>query len=325
MNKLSPALTCAALAGFIASASAQDWPTRPVTLVVPYAAGGPSDVLARLVAARMSELLGRQLIIENVGGAGGVTGVARVAKAAPDGYQIVLGDNGTFAANQALYKRAPYNSAFDFAPIGLVFTGTRELVVRKDFPANSLPEFVAYAKANQGKLQYGTGGVGSPPYLACLMLNTALGITTTHIPYRGTAPAMQDLIGGRLDYLCEATPTALPQIQEAKVKAVAHLSLIRTSVLPDLATAHEQGLTDFDADNWAGLFAPKGTPGEIIRRLNYALGETLDSSTLRGRFEALGAGLPPGARRSPGYLAKFVLAEIERWAVPIKASGVSMD
>ena len=318
-------LAAACIATLASGALAQDWPSRPITLVVPYAAGGPTDVLARILAPRLSELLGRQLIIENIGGAGGMTGVVRVAKAAADGYQIVLGDNGTFAANQTLYKNPPYNVATDFAAIGLAFTGTRELVVRKDLPVDTLAEFIAYAKANAGKIQYGTGGVGSPPYLACLMLNTTIGINPMHIPYRGTGPALQDLIAGRLDYLCEATPTALPQIQEGRIKAIAHLSSSRTPVLPNLATAHEQGLADFSVDGWAGIFVRKGTPGPIVQRLKRALDDALNSPTLRARFDELGAGIPGPSARGPEYLARFVATEIEKWAVPIRASGLLME
>ena len=205
-----------ALAG---NATAQDWPTRPLTFVVPYAAGGSVDGNGRTMAQRMGEILGQQVVIENVGGAGGMTGSLRVARAPPDGYQMVIGNLGSHGVNQTLYKRPLYNSMTDFTPVGLVNQGLYVLLVRKDFPANTLPEFIAYAKANQAKLQYGSGGAGSTTHMVCILLNMALGIKTTHIPYRGTGPALQDLAGGRLDYECEPVPSALPLIQGATRQA----------------------------------------------------------------------------------------------------------
>jgi len=294
-------------------------------MVVPFAAGGPSDVASRILAQYLSESLRQQVIVENVGGAGGVTGSARVAKAAPDGYQLVMGNSGTHAYNQALYKKPSYNAATDFAPVGLAYLSSKVLVVRKDLPVNTLQEFIDYTKQNQRKMQFGSAGSGSTSHISCLLLNAALGVDVVHVPYRGAAPVMQDLIGGRLDYMCDSTSTVLPQVQDKTIKALAVLAPKRTSALPDLATADEQGLTGFDVDLWSGLFFPKGTPETIVRRLNQALNKALDSPVLQKRFEALGLVVPAPEKRSSSYLASLVPAEIDKWAGPIKASGVSMD
>ena len=303
----------------------QDWPTRPVTMVVPFAAGGPADTVGRILASSLSELLGQQVIIENVGGSGGMTGSARVAKAAPDGYQFVLGNVGTHAANQTFYKTPLYNAATDFAPVMLIAQTPLVLLARKDLPANNLKEFIAYAKANQASMQYGSGGAGSASHLACVLLNAAIGINVTHVPYRGAAPAMQDLIAGRIDYQCPDTPIAIPQIQSKMVKAIAILTRDRSPSLPSQASAHEQGLTNFDASNWFASFFPKGTSAAIVDRLHAATLATINTLAVQTRMREIGADLVAGELSSPDYLQKFVEAEIEKWAGPIKASGVSMD
>src|SRR5262249_10918918 len=194
-------------------ALSQDWPTRPVTMVVPFAAGGPADTVGRILVPGISELLGQQVIIENVGGSGGMTGSSRVAKAAPDGYQFVLGNVGTHAANQTFYRTPLYNAATDFAPVMLIAQTPLVLLARRDLPANNLQEFIAYARVNQASMQYGSGGAGSASHLACVLLNAAIGINVTHVPYRGAAPAMQDLIAGRIDYQCPDTPIAIPRFR----------------------------------------------------------------------------------------------------------------
>jgi tripartite-type tricarboxylate transporter receptor subunit TctC len=319
------AVALAASLHCVGPALPQDWPTRPVTMVVTFAAGGPNDVVARILASRMSEVLGQQIIVENVGGAGGMTGSYRVAKAPPDGYQFVYGNLGTHAQNQTLYKKPLYNSATDFAPVGLFSTSTKPLIVRNGLPADTLPEFIAYAKTNQTKMQYGSAGGGSATHIACVLFNSVIGVNVAHIPYRGSTLAMQDLIAGRIDYMCDAIQTALPQIQANTVKAIALLSPSRASVLPNLPTAREQGLADFDVDSWAGFFLPKGTPDVIVRRLNKAMSDALDTRAVRERLDSLGVSVVPPERRSPEYLAKFVPAEIEKWAGPIRAAGISAD
>ena len=313
------------LCALSASAGAQDWPTRPLTLVVPYAAGGSVDGNGRTMAQRMGEILGQQVVVENVGGAGGMTGSLRVSRAPPDGYQMVIGNLGSHGVNQTLYKRPLYNTVTDFVPVGLVNQGLFVLLVRKDFPATTLSEFTAYAKANQDKLQFGSGGAGSTTHMVCVLLNMALGITTTHIPYRGTGPALQDLVGGRTDYQCEPVPTALPIIQGNGARPLALLARKRADVLPQIATAHEQGLKDFEVLSWNALFLPKGTPDPIVRRLNAAMSQALDTPWVRERLEKLGLEVPEPAQRTPEYLARFVDSEIKKWAAPIRASGVSVE
>ena len=306
------------------SALSQDWPTRPITMVIPFAAGGPLDALGRILAPRLGEILGQQVVVENVTGAGGMIGANRVAKSA-DSHTFLLGHTGTIAYNQSLYRRPAYNSITEFAPVSLTTEGSYVLITRKDLPPNNLAEFIAYAKANQGKLQYGSGGAGSNSHIACVMLNMAIGTSITHIPYRGAGPAMQDLMGGRIDFTCEPFTTAIAQIQANTVKPIAALSPARSPVLPQIATAHEQGLIGFDVDTWNALLLPKGTPVAIVLRLAKAASETIDTPSVRQRLEALSQRIVAPERRGPEYLATFIPREIERWAAPIKASGVVVD
>jgi tripartite-type tricarboxylate transporter receptor subunit TctC len=325
MTSAKALLAACALAGAVPAASAQDWPTRPITLVVPFAAGGPTDVLGRVRAQRMDEFIGQQIVVENVVGAGGTTGASRVAKAAPDGHHALLGNIATHAYSQTLYKKPPYDAAGDFAPVGLVAGGPWVLVVRKDLPVTTLPEFVAYAKANQAKMHYGSAGVGSGTHITCVLLNMAMGTSITHVPYRGSGPAMQDLVGGRIDFLCDVISTAVPQIAAKSVKPIATLGESRSAVLPDVATAGEQGLAEFDGNGWNALFFPKGTPGEIVRRLSRAASDAQDTPWVRERLEQLGLRVPPSQQRTPEFLANFIPREVAKWAAPIRASGASVD
>jgi tripartite-type tricarboxylate transporter receptor subunit TctC len=238
------------LALLAAPVGAQDWPTRPMTMVVPFAAGGPVDVLGRILAQHLGEVAGKQVIVENVTGAGGMTGSLRVSQGEPDGHLFVLGSIGTHALNQTLYKKPLYNAATDFAPVALIADVPLVLIVRKDFPADDLKGFIAYAKANHASMQYGSGGTGTSAHIGCVLLNQAMGVDVTHIPYRGGGPAMADLMAGRVDYVCNIASTAVPAIEAKTVKAMATLSRERTPVLPELATAHEQGLPNFDAYTW---------------------------------------------------------------------------
>jgi tripartite-type tricarboxylate transporter receptor subunit TctC len=294
-------------------------------MVVTFAAGSSDDVLGRILSPRMSELLGQQVIIENIAGAGGMNGVNRVAKAAPDGYQFVIGGIGTFAANQTLYKNPLYNAATDFTPVALIAEQAEVLTVRKDLPVSNLREFIAYAKANQAKMGYGTAGPGSASHLACLMLNAAIGVTTTHVPYRSSSLAMQDMMAGRIEYTCPIISTAAPQIVGGQAKAIANLSKSGTPLLPELASVHAQGIADFDAYYWNGVFLPKGAPAAIVRRLHEATLAAMQTPLVQERLREIGAVVVPPDRRSPEYLAKFVTSEIEKWAVPIKASGISIE
>jgi tripartite-type tricarboxylate transporter receptor subunit TctC len=305
-------------------AHAQDFPTRPVTMVIPFAAGGPTDVLGRVIAQRMGEVLGQQVVVENVGGAGGMTGGKRVADAAPDGYNFVLGTVGTHAQNQSLYKKPAYNALTDFTPAGLIAEVPIMLIVRKDLPVNDFKEFIAYAKANAGKMQFGSAGAGSATHLGCVVLNSAIGVDITHVPYRGTGPAMQDLQGGRIDYLCEIVSTAKPQVDGGTVKAIAMFTTTRSAVLSNVPTAKEQG-TDVQAYTWNALFLPKGTPTPIVKKINDALVATINTASVRERLQGLGANVVPASQATPSYLADFQKKEIDKWAVPIKSSGVSVD
>jgi len=314
-------LALLALAG---AASAQSWPSRALTLVVPFAPGGPSDVAGRILAQGLSDALGTQVVVENPSGAGGTVGSARVAKAAPDGTQFVLGNSGTHAWSQALYKKPPYNTLTDFTPLGLAVESPRVLITPRNFPANSLPEFIAYAKENQSSMKWGSAGAGSASHVSCILFNAALGVDVTMVPYRGLGPAMQDLIAGRIDYLCDSVSTSMPQIESKSVKAIASTGGKRVAVLPDVPTAREQGL-DFEVSTWQGLFLPKGVPEPIVRRLNQALANVLDMPSVRARLDGLGEEIAAPERRSPEYFARFVAKEIERWSAPIKASGASVD
>jgi tripartite-type tricarboxylate transporter receptor subunit TctC len=322
------AIFAASALGLLAAsdpASAQGWPSRPMTMVVPFAAGGGTDIMGRIMAAGLSELLGQQVIVENAGGAGGMTGSYRVAKAAPDGYQFVLGTNGTHAQNQSLYKNPLYNAATDFAPVALIAEQPIGLLVRKDLPADNLPEFIAYAKANQASMKYGSAGTGSAVQLSCVLFNATNGLTVTHVPYRGSAPAMQDLVAGRIDYVCNIITTAVPQIEGGLVTPIVITTRNRSPLLPNLATAQEQGLKDFEAYTWNAFFMPKGTPDAIVRRLNAATVEALNTPIVQQRLKDIGATLVAPERRTPEYLGKFVASEIEKWAGPIKASGATVD
>jgi tripartite-type tricarboxylate transporter receptor subunit TctC len=324
MARFIAAAATAILLASASAASAQDWPARPINLVVPYAAGGPVDTVARILAARLGEVLGQQVVIENVGGAGGMTGAARVAKAAPDGYTVLLSGSAVLAIIPTLYKRPLYDAVNDFAHVAL-FSDSARVLLTRNFPAANLSEFVAYAKANQAKLQYGSAGAGSGMHVCALLLDTAMGTHITHVPYRGSAPAMQDLIGGRVDYVAEQISTALPLIEGNAVKAIATLGLDRAPGLENLATAQELGLPGLDCGAWGALSLPKGTPDAIVRRLAQASNTAVDTPSVRERYKGIGVTVPAPERRTPEYLTKFVPGEIARWAGPIKASGVSAD
>jgi len=313
-----------ALTSLAGAASAQEFPNHTLTMVIPFAAGGPTDVLGRIVAARMGELLGQTVIVENVGGAGGMSGSARVAQSKPDGYTMVLGTVGTHAQGQTLYKKPLYNAATDFTPVALVAEVPIVLIVRKDLPVSNLKEFVEYAKKNQDKMQFGSAGAGSATHLGCVVLNTAMGTKITHIPYRGTGPAMQDLQGGRIDFLCEVASTAKPQIDGGSVKAIAMLTKQRSPALPSVPTAIEQGL-DVQAYTWNAIFLPKGAPDAIVTKLHDAVLGAMHSPAVKDRLQGLGAVIVSDDRATPQYLEGFVKSEIEKWAVPIKASGTVVE
>jgi tripartite-type tricarboxylate transporter receptor subunit TctC len=331
MPKLMLALTAAALAAFawllgpaVAQDSTKDYPNRPITMVIPFAAGGPTDVLGRVVAARLGDILGQQIIVENVGGAGGMTGANKIKTASPDGYQILLGTVGTQAQVQSLVAKPLYNAATDFQPVALLADVPLVLIVRKDLPVSNIQEFVAYTKKNQDKMSFASSGVGAAVHLGTVLLNSAIGVKVTHVPYRGSAPAMQDLQGGRVDYMTEIVSTGFPQIQGGTVKAIALLAPQRSKILADLPTAREGGL-NVDAYTWNAIFLPNNTPEPIVKRLHDAAVEAMKSPQVREKLEGLGVTVVAEDRMSTAYLGKFVKDEIEKWGAAIKESGAKAE
>jgi tripartite-type tricarboxylate transporter receptor subunit TctC len=306
------------------AARAEDWPARPITLVVPYGPGGPTDVVGRLFAQHMSERLGRPIIVENVPGAGGMTGANRVANAPPDGYQVLFGGSGNLVFNQIIYKKPLFNSVTDFTPVALLTEQSLVLIARKDLPAEGLQDFMRHVKASK-TASFGSSGAGSSTHLGCVMLNLAIGADATHVPYRGNGPAMQDLMGGRIDYFCDIIITAVPHVHGGNVKAIAILSPSRSPMLPDVRTADEQGLANLDTANWYGLFLPKGTPSSIVQKLHDTALAALDTPSFRDRLRALGVEVVAPDRRSPDYLARFLKDDIAKWTAPIKANGITVD
>ncbi len=328
MNRIVLRWVAVAVLGLFAGlhgAIAQTWPTKPITLIIPFAPGGGVDASARIQAQQIGELLGQTIIAENVGAAAGMVGSARVARAEPDGYTFLIGNTGTHAHSQALYKKPPYNAMTDFAPVGLVTDSPRILIARKDLPANNLREFIAYAKANHAKMQFGSAGVGSGTHLPCAILVKTMGVEITHIPYRGAGPAMQDLIGGRIDFMCDTIQTGAAQAKAQTVKGIAVMAERRVSIIPELATTGEQGLAGAEASVWNAFFLPKGTPDAIVRRLNKAMNDMLDNPATRKRLEDLGLEIVPAARRTPEFLAKFLPEEITRWGNVIRAAGITPE
>jgi len=325
MRKSLLAAALAAVLGLSATAQAQNFPDRPITMIIPFAAGGPTDVLGRVVAQRMSEILGQQVVVENVGGAGGQTGARRVADAKPDGYTILLGTVGTQAQGQTLYKKPLYNAVTDFAPVALIADVPIALIARKDFPADNLKDFIAYSKANAGKMTFGSAGAGSATHLGCVVANMVMGTDITHVPYRGTGPAMQDLQGGRIDFLCEIVSTAKPQIDGGTVKAIAIMTKDRSPALPNLPTAEEQGTKGMEAYTWNALFVPKDTPEPIIKKLADVANQVMETPGMKEKLANLGAVIVSPDRRSSEYLRGFVKSEIDKWAAPIKQSGAQLD
>ena len=323
MKKLVFAAAFAAMA-LAGSAGAEDFPTRPVTMVIPFAAGGPQDTIGRIIAQRMGELLGQTVVVENVGGAGGMTGSKRVADAKPDGYTMVLGSVGTHAQNQTLYKRPLYNVETDFTPVAYLAMTPIAIIARPDLPVSNFKEFIAYAKENQDKMQYGSAGAGSATHLGCVVLDSAMGTKITHIPYKGTGPAMQDLVGGRIDFLCDIIATAKPQIDGDKVKGIAIMTKERSPVLPNLPTTGEQGL-DVQAYTWSALFLPKEAPADVVKKLNEAAVATIATPSVQERLAKLGATVAAPNERTPQWLGDFVKSEVKKWEAPIKASGVQVE
>jgi tripartite-type tricarboxylate transporter receptor subunit TctC len=318
-------LASLALITLTTAAAAQDWPNRPITMIVPFAAGGGVDLSARMQAQALGDILGQTVVVENVGGAAGTAGSSRVVRAAPDGYTFMIANSGTHVYSQALYKKPPYDSMADFVPVALVSDSPRILVARKDLPANNMKEFVAYAKVNQSKMQFGSAGVGSGTHIPCLLLNATMGVDITHVPYRGAGPVMQDLIAGRIDFMCDTIQTGAAQAKGGAVKGIAVLAPKRVPIIAELATSTEQGLPGVEATVWNAFFFPKGTPDAIVRKMNEATRKMLASPAMRSKLEELGLEVAGEDQRSPEYLAKFLREDIDKWGKVIRASGVSMD
>jgi tripartite-type tricarboxylate transporter receptor subunit TctC len=319
MSRLALSLALLALSAI--GAQAQNYPTRPATVIVPFAAGGPADITGRIVADIFSRHLGQQFVVENVGGAGGTTGTARAARANADGYTLVSGHLGTNAIAGVFYPNLSYDAEKDFEPIGLIAEQPELLTVRKDFPANNLKEFIAYAKANESKLNMAHAGVGSVSYIGCLLLNSAIGIKPTLVPFTGTAPAMNAILAGQVDYDCDPVLGPLPHVRAGTAKALAIAAKKRSPLLPEVPTSAEQGLPEFDCAPFYAVFAPKGTPKEIIDKLAEALSKGLDEPAVRKRLESLGAEIAEPSRRGPKALAALVHSEIARLTPILKAAA----
>lgn len=315
----------AAVAGLMAAPAgvmAQAYPTKPISVIVPFSAGGPTDALARILAARMSEALGQPVLIDNVAGAGGTIGVNKAAKAAPDGYTLLFAHMGTLAVNIALYKSLPYDSQKDLEPVGLGGTNPMVLVAKKNLPAKDFAEFQAYVKANQKKAQYGMAGIGAASHLGGLMLNNMMKVDVLEIPYKGTAPALNDLVSGQFDYMVDQAVNVLPQIKSGNIKALGVSTLKRLPQLPDVPTIDEAGLKGYEVTIWNGFFAPKGTPKEIVAKVNQALATALSDEKIRVRLTELAVDVPAAKDATPEALRAQLKASIDKWVPAIKAAGV---
>jgi tripartite-type tricarboxylate transporter receptor subunit TctC len=315
-----------AVAGLVKAApvAAQTWPKRPVTMVIPYAPGGSTDLVARLIAPGLGAALGQPVQLENMAGVGGIAGVSRVAKAAPDGYQFVLGNVGTHAQNQFLFAYPPYDAMVEFVPAALLVDQAMLLAVRADLPIAGLDDFIAHLRANAANMQYASAGFGSPTHLACALLNSALGVDVRHAPYRGGSLATRELLAGKVDF-CPNVAAIKPHIEAGRLKAPAVLSRARLSSLPGVATAQEQGLKDFEASNWMALFLPSATPEPIVARLNAAAIMALADPTLQTKLRALGAEPAAPERNTPERLAGFLVVEREKWGAIIRKARIRLE
>jgi tripartite-type tricarboxylate transporter receptor subunit TctC len=305
-------------------AAAQTYPTKVVTMLVPFAAGGPTDTVARLVGQAMSTSLKQQIIVENVGGAGGTIAPSRVAKASPDGYTILIHHIGMSTA-PALYRKLPYNPLTDFEPIGLINDTPMTLVARRDFPPKDLKELIAYVKKNKDKVTYANAGLGAASHLCGMLFMTAIETDLTTVPYKGTAPAMNDLLGGQVDFMCDQTTNTTSQIKGEKIKVYGVTTKKRVPSLPNVPTMHEAGLPNFEISVWHGLYAPKGTPQNVVTTLSKALQGAIKEPTVKQRFADLGAEPVTEKQVNPDALRTHLKAEIEKWGPIIKKAGVFAD
>ncbi len=320
--------TLAALAAVMLSpalALGQAYPTKGILLIVPFAAGGPTDIIARLAGEHMGQVLGQQVLVENVAGAGGTVGVARVMRSTPDGYTLLMGNLGTQAASVGLYANLAYDPRKDFEPIMNVAATPMLVAAKLDMPVKDFKEFITYVKANADKISYGTGGVGATSHLTCLFLEHVLGVKLAHVPFRGSGPALNALLGSHVDFVCDQTVGVVPAIQAKQIKGLVVATPQRLAVVPEVPTSAEQGLPQFQATGWNALFAPKGTPKVIVERLNTAARAAVDDAKTKARLMDLGADLPDAAGRTPEALAALVSSEIDKWVPVIKAAGVKAN
>jgi tripartite-type tricarboxylate transporter receptor subunit TctC len=320
----SLAVLLAVALGGVSQLGAQEYPTKVITMIVPFAAGGPTDTVARLLAASMSKTLKQQVIVENVGGAGGTIASSRVAKATPDGYTILIHHIGMSTA-PALYRKLPYNPLTDFEPIGLINEVPMTMVAKKDFPAKDLKELIAYVKANKDKVNYANAGVGAASHLCGMLFMSAIQTDVTTVPYGGTAPAMNDLLGGQVDFMCDQTTNTTSQIKAGKIKVYGVTTKKRVASLPDVPTMDEAGLKGFEVSVWHSLYAPKGMPKPVIDKLTRALQEALKDDNVKQRFAELGTEPVEQKRATPEALREHLKAEIDRWGPIIKKAGVYAD
>jgi len=320
MKKLLLAAAFAVTAG---PAFAQTYPAKPITMIVPFAAGGPTDIVARVVAEPMSKTLGQTIVIENVAGAGGTTGITRAAGAAPDGYMIMMGHMGTHGAAPALYPNLKYDPTKDFSPIGLAAGTPIVIVAQKNHPSNNLKEFIDWAKKQGDKANHAHAGVGSVSHSTGILLNSLMGTKPTFIPYTGTGPALNDMISGQVDYMTDQIVNVVSQVQAGTIKAFAIATPTRSPALPNVPTTKEAGLPEYEVSAWNAIFAPKGTPADVVAKLSDALVKALDDANVKKRMDDLGAVMPQGADRTPQALQKLVESEVARWTPVLKAAAAS--
>jgi tripartite-type tricarboxylate transporter receptor subunit TctC len=314
---------CGVLAGLAFNARADEqYPTRPITMVVPFAAGGPTDILARIIAQAIGPELGQQIIVEDVTGAGGTIGATKAARATPDGYTLAMGNLGTHAASLGIYKSLPYDPRTDFDPVILVASTPMVLVTRKTLPVHTLTEVIAYAKANKGKTTMGSAGIGSISHLTLLLFNHLTGADVVHVPYRGLSEASNDLLGGQIDILFDQVVTATPHILGDGENAIVVTIPQRAPAIPNVPSANEAGLPELQTVAWTALFVPKGTPASIIARLNGAVQKAMENPAIGQALARIGADIPAPAERSPRALGRLVNAEVDKWVPLIKDAGV---
>jgi tripartite-type tricarboxylate transporter receptor subunit TctC len=324
MRRLLIAFTLAVLTGLTGASQAQNYPARPITIVVPFAAGGPTDTIGRIMAERLRVSLGQTVVVENVTGAAGSIGVGRVARAVPDGYTIGIGHWSTHVVNGAIYP-LQYDLLNDFAPISLIATNPQLVVVKKTLPADDLKGLIAWLKANPDKASQGTAGAGSASHVGGIYFQKLTGTRFQFVPYRGTGPAMQDLVAGQIDLIFDQAANSLPQVRNGNVKAFAVTAKTRVPSAPDIPTVDEAGLPGFYISVWHALWVPKGTPGDIIAKLNAAVVEALADPTVRRRLDELGQDIPPRDQQTPQALFAHHKAEIEKWWPIVKAAGIKPD